>query len=144
MASRDYFTALGIPLLQGRLFDEHDTSDAPHAAVISQSLARATWPNRNPLGRTIEFGNMDGDLRLLTVVGVVGDVRYRSLEKPPEPTVYVDYRQRLRGGRDFTVVVRAATPPAELLADARRIRTRLGPRRCAPFSNFPGRLLRLA
>lgn len=83
VASQGYFKALGIPLLHGRLFDEHDTADAPHAAVISESLARATWPNQNPLGRTIEFGNMDGDLRLLTVVGVVGDVRDHSLEKPP-------------------------------------------------------------
>jgi len=136
VASRDYFTALGIPLLQGRLFDEHDTADAPHAAVISQSLARATWPNQNPLGRTIEFGNMDGDLRLLTVVGVVGDVHYRSLEKPSEPTVYVDYRQRLRGGRDFTVVVRATTPPAQLLADARRILHDLAPGVAPRFQTF--------
>ena len=136
VASRDYFTALGIPLLQGRLFDEHDTPDAPHAAVISQSLARATWPNQNPLGRTIEFGNMDGDLRLLTVVGVVGDVHYRSLEKPPEPTVYVDYRQRLRGGRDFTVVMRAATPPAQLLDGARRILRDLAPGVAPRFQTF--------
>ncbi|HXJ91934.1 MAG TPA: ABC transporter permease, partial [Terriglobia bacterium] len=136
VSSRDYFTALGIPLLQGRLFNEHDTADAPHAAVISQSLARATWPNQNPLGRTIEFGNMDGDLRLLTVVGVVGDVRYRSLERPPEPTLYVDYRQRLRGGRDFTVVMRATTPPAEVLADARRILRDLAPDVAPRFQTF--------
>jgi putative ABC transport system permease protein len=75
-------------------------------------------------------------LRLLTVVGVVGDVRYRSLEKPPEPTVYVDYRQRLRGGRDFTVVMRAATPPAELLADARRILHDLAPDVAPRFQTF--------
>jgi putative ABC transport system permease protein len=136
VASRDYFTALGIPLLQGRLFNEHDAADAPHAAVISQSLARATWPNQNPLGRTIEFGNMDGDLRLLTVVGVVGDVHYRSLEKPSEPTVYVDYRQRLRGGRDFTVVMRASIPPAELLAGARRILHDLAPDVAPRFQTF--------
>jgi putative ABC transport system permease protein len=136
VASQGYFEALGIPLLRGRLFDQRDTAGAPHAAVISQSLARATWPNQNPLGHTIEFGNMDGDMRLLTVVGVVGDVRYRSLEKPPEPTVYVDYRQRLRGGRDFTVVMRGNVPPDALLASARKIVRDLAPDVSPRFQAF--------
>jgi len=136
VASQGYFQALGIPLVRGRLFDEHDTADAPHAAVVSESMASSTWPNQNPLGRTIEFGNMDGDLRLLTVVGVVGDVRDRSLEKPAQPTVYVDYRQRLRGGRDFTVVMRAATPPNLLLQDARRALHDLAPDVAPRFQTF--------
>jgi predicted permease len=136
VASDGYFKALAIPLLRGRLFDERDTGNTSHVAVVSQSMARATWPNQDPLGRTIEFGNMDGDLRLLTVVGVVGDVHYRSLEKPPEPTVYVNYRQRLRGGRDFTVVIRAGTPPGVLLADARRIVSDLAPDVAPRFQTF--------
>ena len=136
VASEGYFTVLGIPLLRGRLFDQRDTADAPPVAVISQSLARATWPGQDPLGRTIEFGNMDGDLRLLTVVGVVGDVRDRSLEALPRPTVYVNYRQRLRGGRDFTVVMRADTPPSVLLADARRIVHEIDPDVAPRFQTF--------
>jgi putative ABC transport system permease protein len=136
VASQGYFTALGIPLLQGRLFNEHDTATAPHAAVISESLARAAWPHQNPLGRGIEFGNMDGDMRLLTVVGVVGDVHYRSLEKPPEPTVYVDYRQRLRGGRDFTVVIRSSVPPQGILASARAVVHDLAPDVAPRFQSF--------
>jgi len=103
------------------LFDDRDGPDAPHVAVVSQSVARTTWPNQDPLGRTIEYGNMDGDMRLLTVVGVVGDMHYRSLEKPPEPTVYANYRQRLRGGLDFNLVVRAATPPNVLLGGVRHV-----------------------
>lgn len=136
VASQGYFGALGIPLLRGRLFNERDTPDAQQAAVISQSMARATWPHQDPLGRTIEFGNMDGDMRLLTVVGVVGDVRDQSLEKPAEPTVYVNYRQRLRGARDFTVVIRAATPPQVLLADARKIVADIDPDVAPRFQSF--------
>jgi predicted permease len=136
IASEGYFKALAIPLLQGRLFDERDGPDAPHAAVVSQSMARATWPNRDPLGRTIEFGNMDGDMRLLTVVGVVADAHYRSLEKPPEPTVYVNYRQRLRGGRDFNVVIRAATPPSSLVANVRRAAQDVAPDVAPRFQTF--------
>jgi putative ABC transport system permease protein len=127
VASEGYFRALGISLLRGRFFNDHDGPDAPHVAVVSQSMARATWPNQDPLGRKIEFGNMDGDMRLLTVVGVVGDAHYGSLEKAPEPTVYVNYRQRLRGGRDFNVVMRTGTPPAALLAAVRRVVHDLAP-----------------
>ena len=134
--SEGYFRALGIPLVRGRLFDDRDSMDAPHVALISQSVARERWPNQDPLGQTIEFGNMDGDLRLLTVVGVVGDVRDSSLETPPRPTVYVNYRQRLRGGRDFTVVMRADTPPSVLLADARRIVHEIDPDVAPRFQTF--------
>src|SRR5262249_54179640 len=59
VVNEGFFTALRIPLLRGRLFDERDALDAPHAALISESLAREKWPNQEPLGRTIEFGNMD-------------------------------------------------------------------------------------
>ena len=136
VASGGYFKALGIPLLRGRLFTESDSATAQQVAVISQSVAHATWPGQNPLGRTIEFGNMDGDMRLLTVVGVVGDVRYRSLEKPPEPTVYVNYSQRLRAGRDFTVVMRADAAPDAVLAAARKIVHDVAPEVAPRFQTF--------
>jgi predicted permease len=126
-ASEGYFRALGIPLLLGRWFDDRDTMDAPHVALISQSLAREKWLDQNPLGRTIEFGNMDGDLRPLTVVGVVGDVRDDRLETPPSPTIYVNYRQRPQATRQFTTVVRADTDPAAVIAAAREIVRSLDP-----------------
>ena len=136
VASEGYFKVLDIPLVRGRLFDDHDTAAARHAALISRSLARATWPNQDPLGKTIEFGNMDGDLRLLTVVGVVGDVRDRNLETPSRPTVYVNYRQRLRGPGNFTVVTRADAPPATVLGAARDIVRGLGPDVVPRFRTF--------
>jgi putative ABC transport system permease protein len=94
VATTGYFQTLGIPLLRGRLFDDRDTADSPHAAVISESLARTRWPGQDPIGQTIEFGNMDGDIRLLTIVGIVGDVHQYGLEAPPRPTVYVNLFQR--------------------------------------------------
>ena len=72
--------------------------------MISESVAQQKWPNQNPIGQSIEFGNMDGDLRLLTVVGVVGDIRARRLEIAPRPTIYVDYRQRPRATSEFNIV----------------------------------------
>jgi putative ABC transport system permease protein len=125
--SEGYFRSLGIPLLRGRLFDDRDAPDAPHVAVISQSLVREKWPNEDPIGHTIEFGNMDGDPRLLTVIGVVGDVRERSLEKPPRPTIYVNYRQRPQATYHFSAVVRTAGDPASVIASARKIVRDLDP-----------------
>jgi len=110
VASAGYFPAMGIPLLRGRLFAETDAPEAPQVAVISQSLAAAHWPDRDPLGAEIEYGNMDGDLRLLRVVGVVGDVRDDGLASPAPPTLYVNFRQRPRKIDSFTVVLHAADP----------------------------------
>ncbi len=119
--SEGYFWALGIPLLQGRLFDDRDTLETQHVAVISESLAREKWPGHNAIGQTIEFGNMDGDLRPLTIVGVVGDVREDSLEKPSGPIVYVNYRQRPEATYRFNAVIRTASDPGAVIAAARRI-----------------------
>lgn len=127
IASEGYFRALAIPLLQGRLFDERDGPEAPHAALINASLARQRWPNANPLGKQVEFGNMDGDLRLFTIVGVVGDVREAGLDTEPRPTFYGDYRQRPGKTVAFTYVMRAEADPAALAASARRVVTELDP-----------------
>jgi len=94
VATDGYFQALGIPLIRGRIFDERDGANSPHVAVISESLARDRWPNQDPIGHTMEFGNMDGDLRLLTIVGLVGDIHEYGLDAPPRPTVYVNLFQR--------------------------------------------------
>ena len=104
-----YFQTLGIPLLRGRLFDQRDTADSPHVAVISESLARTRWPGQDPMGHTIQFGNMDGDIRLLTIVGIVADVHEDSLETPPRPTVYVNLLQRPRPAITLTILSDADT-----------------------------------
>ena len=125
--SEGYFRVLGIPLLQGRLFDDSDTMDAPHVAVISQSLAREQWPGQDPIGHRLEFGNMDGDLRPLTIVGVVADVHEDSLEKPTGPIVYVNYRQRPQATSNFVAVLRSATDPSAIISSARQIVRELDP-----------------
>jgi predicted permease len=108
-ATGEYFQILGIPLIRGRLFNEHDGENSPHVAVISESLARNRWPNQDPIGHTIQFGNMDGDLRLLTIVGVVGDTRDYSVDRPPTPTVYVNMFQRPRAPVTITMLTSADT-----------------------------------
>ena len=70
---------------------------------------------------------MDGDLRPLTIVGVVGDVRQDSLETPPSPTIYVHYRQRPQTTYNFTVVLRTEADPAAVITSARGILRSLDP-----------------
>ena len=83
-----YFATLGIPLQRGRTVADTDTPAQPFAAVVSQSFAKRYWPHEDPIGRRfkVAFGER-------TVVGVVGDVRVRGLERVSEPQVYLPYRQ---------------------------------------------------
>ena len=130
-----YFQVLQIPLIRGRIFDERDGPDSPHAAVISESLARERWPGQDPLGHTIEFGNMDGDLRLLTIVGIVGDVRDYGVDLPPRPTVYVDLFQRPRSAITVTMLSDADTQM--VTSAARSILHDLDPDIPTRFRTFP-------
>jgi putative ABC transport system permease protein len=124
-ASPAYFHTLGIPLVRGRLFDERDGPNAPHVALISESLARERWADVDPIGATVEFGNMDGDLRLLTIVGIVGDTRESGLEQPPRPTLYVNLLQRPKFSS--VVVLRSDTDPAAIIRAARGVVRAIAP-----------------
>ena len=134
VATDGYFQVLGIPLVRGRIFDERDGADSPHVAVISESLARDRWPNQDPIGQTIEFGNMDGDLRLLNIVGIVGDTHVYGLESPPRPTVYVNLFQRPRAAITVTMLSEAETLP--VTSAARAVLQELNPEIPARFRTF--------
>jgi putative ABC transport system permease protein len=132
LTSGGYFAAMGIPLLRGRLFDAADAPGAPPAAVISRSLAEKYFPGQDPLGRRIQFGNMDGDRRLLEIVGVVGDVREEGLDEAPTRTVYANAFQRPQSS-SLSLVVRAQGDPAALVPAMRREVQALDPSLPATF-----------
>ena len=123
----DYFDAMNIPVLNGRVFNSGDTPEATHVAVISASLAKSKWPNESPIGKIIQFGNMDGDLRPFTVVGVVGDVRDQNLATDPTPTFYAYLPQRPRHGNVLHMVMQTAGDPTSVMASARAAVRRLRP-----------------
>ncbi len=133
-ATDGYFRTLGIPLVRGRIFDGRDGADSPHVAVITESLARARWPDQDPIGRTIQFGNMDGDLRLLTIVGVVGDTHEYGLDTPPRPTVYVNLLQRPRS--DVTLTMLSDADTRSVVSAARSTLQDLDPEIPARFRTF--------
>ena len=89
-ANPGYFRTMGITTIQGRGFDEHDTSASQPIMVISASAARKYWPNADPLGAqaTLKF-----EKEPRTVVGVVGDVRQFGAVSEPTPQVYVPFEQ---------------------------------------------------
>jgi predicted permease len=115
-----FFATLGIPLHRGRDVAESDTLDAPFAAVVSESFVRRYWPDQDPLGRHFMMAFHDR-----MVVGVVGDIRVRGLERNSEPQAYLPYRQVqdgwVIGYAPKDLVIHSATGPGTLLPAVRRI-----------------------
>jgi putative ABC transport system permease protein len=137
VAGEGYFRTIGIPLVRGRIFGDQDDLNSPNVAVISESLARERWPNQDPIGQVIDFGNMDGNVKPLTIVGIVADVRAQGLDRAPSPIIYVDYRQRgMNANSSPTILMRSAAPPAEIVSAARGIFHDLAPDAPVKFSTF--------
>jgi len=103
---------------------------------VSQSLTKHFWPNEDQIGKQIEYGNMDGDLRLLTIVGIVGDVRDNGLDRDPRPTVYTDYVQRPAATAEFSIVMRAQGDAAVLTSAMRREARVLNPEMPTKFETI--------
>lgn len=104
-----YFAAMGIPLVAGRPIDRYDLDAGTDIAVVNAALAAAYWPGTDAIGKRLRS---DADGPWLTVVGVVGDVRDRSLTDPAPPIVYLPYQKRHaldRRLREMSVVVRTRT-----------------------------------
>jgi putative ABC transport system permease protein len=121
VASEDYFRTMGIPLMRGRMFGAQDGPETQHVAVISEALVRLRWPNQDPIGEQLEFGNMDGVMTPLTIVGIVGDVRARGLDRPPAAIIYTNYRQRGMSTESPTVLMRTTARVAAIVPTARAI-----------------------
>jgi putative ABC transport system permease protein len=122
--SADYFKTLGIPLLAGRALTPRDRADRPPVTVISESAARRFWPGENPLGKRVWFGGTTGPFadaaHAVEIVGVVGDVKYESVDWPNSlgrPEFYTSYLQF--SYPDTMMIVKAKQSPA-LVPELRR------------------------
>jgi putative ABC transport system permease protein len=107
-----YFTTMGIPLRAGREFTARDTADAPKVAIISERIVRECFPGgpREALGRRVRVSVLDRG-EWLTVVGVVADIRQRSLAQEVQPMIYAPFQQDRSGFLRFvSFVARTATP----------------------------------
>jgi predicted permease len=107
--SPDYFRAMGIPVVLGRIFTDTDTADSPRVAIANEALARKMWPGENPLGRTLKWG------KGVPIVGVVRSIKHKGLDAEPEPELYLPYLQHL-GVPQSALVVRTDSNSMNMVA----------------------------
>lgn len=107
-----FFDAVGLPLLQGRLFDGTDRWDGPRWVVISRTLAERLWPGQDASGRELYWGGVDGKPRI--VAGVVGDYQDVQHGAEPEPVMFLPYNQL--PWPKMTLLVRTHGEPTEVAA----------------------------
>jgi putative ABC transport system permease protein len=110
----DYFSTIGIPVLRGRAFSDHDDASAPAVAIISRSLAERDFAGQDPVGRTVQLVDSDptDNGKRLTIVGVVGDAKQIGTRDSDEAEIYLSYFQD--PGIFGTLVVRTAVDPMSL------------------------------
>ncbi|HEV8483234.1 MAG TPA: ABC transporter permease, partial [Blastocatellia bacterium] len=113
--SANYFTTMVIPLLKGREFTDRDGRQSPRVAVINRALAERYWPGEDPLGRRVAF--RQDEPTWYEIVGVVGNVKHRSLEGEEKPELYVPFLQPLFASArmpSMFLVVRSSSDPLGL------------------------------
>jgi putative ABC transport system permease protein len=115
-----YFRTMRIPMKQGRDFDDRDGGQAPFVAIVSEALARESFPGQDPIGRRIQCG-LDS-LAFMTIVGVVGDVRTYGPARPAQAEIYMPFEQHPRPSTVLTIMARtASSDPLALTETLRRV-----------------------
>jgi putative ABC transport system permease protein len=113
--SPNFFRALGVPLLSGRLLTDRDADKAPMVALVDQAFVDRHFPGEDPLGRGIDIGN--GTDGFYEIVGVVGNMRHDGLDRRPTATMYVPFKQGVFG--TVWIVARTQGDPAQFSLNAR-------------------------
>jgi len=118
MATPGYFSAMGIPVLEGRSFTEADKKGAPSALIINQAMAKKYWPGEDVIGKRVSFAdNPKKDDDWMTVVGIVGDVKDEPNSASAEPAFWwSDYEV---SESDMSIAIRTKSDPRQV-ADSLR------------------------
>jgi len=122
VVSADYFAALGIPLLSGRLINQSDGRRTPKVVLINQLAAERYWPNQNPVGHRILSGVDENEWS--TIIGVVANVKHAGLDADTDPETYYHYLQLPPEVMNFaestmTLVIRTSADPASMTSAVR-------------------------
>ncbi len=113
-----YLETMGIPILQGREFTDLDGPDSPPAIIINRQMASHFWPNESAIGKRVKFGQLQGSLPWMEVVGVMGDHRQTSLNTEPRfETMYV---QGFFTWSTMTFVIRTEGDPGSMIDDVEK------------------------
>ena len=118
-----YFAAMGIALLGGRVFTDDDVSGRPLVAIVSRSFARRYFPGQDAVGRRFHY--QDSNAETTTIVGVVSDVRYYSLEATPPMQIYTPLWQT--SANSLSVVARTSLAPDQVASSMRTLVRDLDP-----------------
>ena len=120
VVSPNYFRAMGIPVLEGRVYMDRDDENSPLVMIVNQQLAREIFPGESPVGKRITFGgtNPNGQPRWFEIVGVVANVRSLELREEPTAELYFASRQDLWPA--MSLVVRSSVEPASLSGSVRQ------------------------
>ncbi|MDP6371164.1 MAG: ABC transporter permease [Vicinamibacterales bacterium] len=132
----EYFQAMTIPVVAGRVFNVDDRPGSPPVAIINQAMASQFWPGESPLGRRVRENSND-EPAWRTVVGVIGDVKY-GLRDTGTPAIHVPFQQRPT--RWEIVVVKSDIPPRDVIASAREVVHSLEADLPVEFSLLPDRI----
>lgn len=115
----EYFSVLKVPLLQGRFFNDGDQFEGPGVIIVNNAFAKKWFPNQEAVGKRITFSDpRKPDVKWLTIVGLVGDMRHRGLDLDPKPEYYLAHNQTPYRGMILTV--RSAQDPRSLTSAIRR------------------------
>jgi predicted permease len=123
IASPEYFRALRVPVISGRVFSEEDNASGVPVALVSRGLAAKFWPHANPLGQHIQLADPATASPWLTIVGVVGDVRQNWWNSPSQPTIYRPLFQA--PDRGMVLLLRTRANPTGYASPVRDIVRRL-------------------
>jgi hypothetical protein len=117
-----YLEAMGIPLLEGRTFQSGDGAEGARAVIVAKSFAEHWWPGQSPLGRRMRIGYEGEDW--YSIVGVVADAHYESIEEAPTEMVYwptiIGPADDPQASRSMEIAIRTATDPLQLVPILRR------------------------
>jgi len=123
VVSAGFFETMQMPLARGRTFDDRDQRNSPPVIIVTKAFARKFFPNQDPIGHKIRIGAGEGGARarykIREIIGVVGDIRTRNLDKEPEAAYYIPLPQLMWGPP--TLVVRTATESGVIAGEIRKV-----------------------
>jgi predicted permease len=117
--SREYFSTMEIPLVQGRFFSAEDTKlNAPPVVAVSRAFVNSYFPNEDPIGKRIRY-TFDAKQPFRQIIGVAGDTALLDLDAPPTPVIYEPNEQT--GDTYLSYIVRTASDPSAFIGTARAV-----------------------
>jgi putative ABC transport system permease protein len=118
LVTPDFFSTLRIPVVSGRTFIDEEISPTSQVAIVSEAVVKRFWPGQDPIGKRVKFGSLTSSNPWMSIVGVVGEVKYRGLPQNPtaDPDIYLPFADR---NSLLGIALRTTVPPSSLIATVR-------------------------